>query len=170
MTRRQWIVTIIAACAVAVASYTASTAIAARRTAGSGMGMGPGMTPVVQYLQLTAEQQGRVKPIDETFRQNQMAACTKMQDARAKLLDILEQPTTRKADLNAALAEVSSAQAGMQRQTAEYLLEIKPILTADQRDRLFSLVGQRFCGQGRCGAGMCPADGGPGRRGRGRMW
>jgi len=129
------------------------------------------MAPLIQHLQLTPEQQNSIRPIDEGFRRDQMASCAEMQDARARLLDVLKQPKTSKADLDAALDDVARAQAGVQRRTAEYLLEIKPVLTDDQRDRLFGVVGQKFCGQGRCGAGMCPAGGGQGRgRGLGRPW
>lgn len=171
MTRRQWVMTVIAACMVAVASYATSSAVSSRRMSAAGAGMGPGMTPLVSFLRLAAEQEDRVRPIDEAFRKDQMTACAEMQDARARLLEVLKQPNTSKTELDTALADVASAQGRLQRQTAEYLLEIKPILTDEQKDRLFSLVGQRFCGQGRCGTGICPAGGGPGRGGRcGRSW
>lgn len=166
MNARQWIVIVLAACVVGMASFSASSALSARRASASG----GEMTPVVSYLQLTPEQENQIRPIDERLRRNQLAACSDMQEARARLLDVLKQPNTRKADLDAALDGVARAQAVQQRLTAEYLLEIKPHLTDDQRDRLFGVVGQRFCGQGRCGAGACPG-GGQGRgRGPGRPW
>lgn len=170
MNTRQWIVLIIAACAVGAASYSVSNALSSRRALESGGCIDPGMTPVVSYLRLTAEQENQIRPIDERFRRNQAAACRDMQDARDRLLDTLRQPNTRKADLDSALDDVARAQAAQQRLTAEYLLEIKPHLSDDQRERLFGVVGQRFCGQGQCGAGACPGGGmGPGRR-LGRPW
>jgi Spy/CpxP family protein refolding chaperone len=132
--------------------------------------MGYSMTPIISYLQLSPEQQRRITPIDEKFRTDQQATCTEMQDARARLLDVLKKSNATQAELDSALADVSNVQAKLQRRVAEYMLEIKPILTDEQKESLFDLVGQKFCGQGRCGAGICPAGGGPGRYGRcGRM-
>ena len=169
--KKQWIVTIIVACIVGVASYAATGVLYSRQAAGRvASGMGQGMTPVIGYLGLTPEQRKRVEPMAARFQETQQAACSEMQDARARLLDVLRQPVTSQSELDAALEDVSLAQARIQRQSAEYMLEIKPVLTDAQKDRLFGLVGQRFCGQGRCGGGICPANGGPGRRGRcGRM-
>lgn len=171
MMKRNWLSTIITAIVIAVASYAISGAIYARQQgAGLGPGMGQGLPPVISYLQLTTDQQQQVGPASDKFRADQQAACVEMRDARARLLDVLRKPSVTKPELDAALDSVSRAQAKMQRLVAEYLLEIKPALTSDQRDRLFGLVGQKFCGQGRCGAGMCPNNGGPGRQGRrGRM-
>lgn len=171
MKNRNWLSTIIVAVAIGVASYAVSGAIYARQQgAGPGPGMGQGLPPVIEYLQLTPEQQQKVGPASDKFRAEQQTACMEMQNARAGLLDVLRKPSVAKSELDAALDDVSRAQAKMQRLVAEYLLEIKPALTSDQRDRLFSLVGQKFCAQGQCGAGMCPLNGGPGRQGRcGRM-
>ena len=167
MKNRNWLSTVFVAVAVAVASYAVSGAIYARQQgAGPGMGMGQGLLPVIGYLQLTPDQQQQVGPASDKFRADQQTACVEMRDARTRLLDVLRKPSVTKSELDAALDDVSRAQAKMQRLVAEYLLEIKPALTSDQRDRLFGLVGQKFCGQGQCGAGMCPLNGGPGRQGR----
>lgn len=171
MMRKQWMIAIIAACAVAAMSYAASSAVYSRRMAGqSASTMERGMTPVIEYLQLATEQQERIAPINEKFGARQSEACTEMQEARARLLDTLRKPSPSQAEVDASLQDVSRAQSRVQRQVAEYLLEIKPVLTNEQKDKLFNVVGQKFCGQGRCGAGLCPAVGGPGRYGRcGRM-
>ena len=158
---RNWLLTVLVAASVGVASYLASSAVYSRQAAGP-----CGMTPLARFLDLTPEQRDQFRPVGERYRAGQDEACTEMQEARAELLSVLKQPSPSQADLDAALEKVSRAHARSQRRSAEYMLDIKPLLTPEQQDKLFDLVGQRFCGQGRCGADCCPAGGGPGRHGR----
>jgi hypothetical protein len=164
MMKRHWILTIAIACAAAVASYAASRAVYSRQTAAE---FGAGMAPIVEYLGLDQKQRERVESVDATFRKHQETTCAEMQNARAKLLDVLRKPRPSRVELNSALAEVARAQAGMQRHAAKYILDIKPFLSDVQKDKLFGLVGQKFCGQGRFGARFCPTEKGTGRHGRG---
>lgn len=167
MTARRWIVSILALCVVAGASFAVSSAICSRRTAVRNQStMGQGMSLVTGYLQLTPEQETRVAPINERFRTEQHAACAEMQDARARLLSVLKRPEPKQEDVDEALADLEQKQAKLQRRAAQYLLELKPLLTDDQQAKLFDLVGQRFCEQGRCGGGICPGVGKPVCNGR----
>lgn len=167
MTARRWIVSVLALCVVAGASFAVSTAISSRQAAAkTPLGMGQGMSLITGYLQLAPEQERRVEPINEAFRTEQHAACAEMQEARSRLLSVLEQPRPKQEDINAALDDLARTQAELQRRAAQYLLELKPVLTADQQKKLFELVGQRFCEQGKCGAGICPGVGKAGCNGR----
>jgi Spy/CpxP family protein refolding chaperone len=154
---------VVAGASFAVASAISSRQVAGNCSVGMGRGMGQGMPLVTGYLQLTAEQESRIAPINEAFRAEQGATCADVQESRAELLSVLKQPKPTREDIDAALADHARAQAKLQRHAAQYLLEIKPLLTEDQRDRLFDLVGQKFCGQGRCGVGC---EQGMGMRGR----
>ena len=156
-------------CAVAGISFAVSSAISSRQAAAKvRSAMGQGMPLVTGYLQLTPEQEGRVAPINEAFRTEQQGACADMQEARAGLLSVLKRPQPKQEDIDAALADVERKQAKLQRRAAQYLLELKSVLTGDQRGKLFDLVGQRFCEQGRCGGGICPGMAKPGCNGRPR--
>ena len=173
MTAGRWMVSILVLCVVAATSFAVSSAISSRQAAARaklGMGQGMGMSLVTEYLQLTPEQEGRVAPINEAFRTEQHAACVEMQEARAGLLSVLKQPRSKQQDIDTALADLARKQAKLQRRAAQYLMELKSVLTDDQQQKLFDLVGQRFCEQGRCGGGICPGIGRPGSRGLpGRM-
>lgn len=167
MTAKRWIVSTLALCVVAGASFAVSSAICSRQAAAkTKSAMSQGTSLVTGYLQLTPEQEERVAPINERFRSEQHAACADMQEARARLLSVLQRPQPKQADINAALADLTQTQAKLQRRAAQYLLELKSVLTDDQQAKLFDLVGQRFCEQGRCGGGICPGIGKPGCNGR----
>jgi len=161
MMTRRWIVSILALCIVAGASFAVSSAICSRQAAAKTK-LAMGMSLVTGYLQLTPEQEERVAPINERFRSEQHTVCAKMQEARVRLLSVLQRPQPKQADIDAALADLTQTQAMLQRRAAQYLLEIKSVLKDDQREKLFDLVGQRFCEQGRCGSVICPAMGNPG--------
>lgn len=168
MTRATWAVVIAAMLLAGSLSFGAASVIGARRAAAApgADGVGPGMAPVTQYLDLSNAQRDQVRPVNQSFQAQRQSTCLEMQEARTALMEALRADPTDRAAVDAALADVSRLQARQQRLAAEYILEIKPALTDDQRARLFDMVGQRFCGQGRCGAGLCPAAGGPGRQGR----
>ncbi len=122
---------------------------------------------LTSFLDLTLEQQEQAAPICENYCTEQMAAREDLQESRARLMDALRQPRPYREDVDAALEDVGRAQARMQRSAAEYLLNIKPVLSEAQQAKLFDTVGQRFCQQG---AGMGRMGGGQGRGGGlGRM-
>ena len=163
MTAKKWILSILALCVAVGVSFAISCTISCRQAAArTPLGMGQGMSLVTGYLQLTPEQEQRVAPINEAFRVEQHAVCADMQEARATLLSVLEQPHPKQQDIDSALGSLTQKQARLQRRTATYLLELKSILTKSQQKKLFEMVGQRFCEQGRCGGGICPGIGKPG--------
>lgn len=167
MTATRRIVSILVLCVVAGASFAVSSAICSRQTATkTRSAMGQGMSLVTGYLQLKPEQEELVAPINERFRKEQCVACADMQEARANLLLVLKQPQPKKEDIDIALADLEQKQAKLQRRAAQYLLELKSVLTDDQQKKLFDLVGQRFCEQGRCGGGICPGIGKAGCNGQ----
>jgi Spy/CpxP family protein refolding chaperone len=159
---RRWIAIIIALFLVAGASFAVSSAICSRlRAARSEPAAGQGMSLVTGYLQLSPEQEERVGPINESFREVQHGNCIEMQEARMRLIAVIKNANAKQADLDAALADVERTQAKLQRRVAQYLMDLKSVLTPEQQVKLFDLVEQRFCEQGKCGGGICP---GVGRR------
>ena len=167
MTATRWITGILALCVVAGASFAVSSAICSRQAAAkTKLAMSQAIPLVTGYLQLTPEQEERVAPINERYRTEQCAACADMQEARASLLLVLKQPQPKKEDIDIALADLEQKQAKLQRRAAQYLLELKPVLTGDQQAKLFDFVEQRFCEQGKCAGGICP---GIGKSGCNRM-
>ncbi len=162
MKARRWLVAALALILVAGASFALSTAICSRERAGRAA-MGRCASVVTAYLGLTEEQARRVEPIDQAFQTDQQAICQEMRAARAGLLSVLQETKPDQADINKALDDIAASQSKLQRRAAQYLLELKQVLTKDQQAKLFDLVGQRFCEQGKCGGGMCSGMSGPGR-------
>lgn len=162
MTARRWLVAGLVLILVAGASFALSTAICSRERAGRA-GMGRCASVVTAYLGLSEEQERRIEPINQAFQADQQIICQEMQAARANLLSVLQETKPDQADIDRALDDIAASQSKMQRRAAQYLLELKQVLTKDQQARLFELVGQRFCGQGKCGGGMCSGVSGPGR-------
>lgn len=168
MTAKRWIASALALAVLAAASFGVSAAITSRRA--------PSSAPQAEcrcnsalmgFLDLTPEQQKRLAPVCEDYCRQQLADRGDLQEARARLMDALRQPRPDREDVDAALEDVGRAQARMQRSAAEYLLNIKPVLSEAQQAKLFDTVGQRFCQQG---AGMGRMGGGQGRGGGlGRM-
>jgi len=168
MTASRWFTQILVICVAAGVSFAVSSAISSKQPASgprcqmgqTGHNMGACM--VTDYLNLSSEQQSRVSEITGRFCAAQVAESQEMQVARTRLLDAIKAPHPKRGDIDAALSDLATTQAEMQRHTAEYLLELKPVLTDDQQKKLFDLVGQRFREQGKCGGGACPGMGMPG--------
>lgn len=160
MTAGRWIISVLVLCFLAGASFAVSSAISSRhQSARIGPAAGQSMPVITEYLQLTPEQAERVAPINESFCREQHANCADMQAARANLLSVLKRNNLQRRDVDAALAEVERTQAQLQRRAAQYLLDLKNVLTPAQKAKLFGLVEHRFCEQGRCGGGICPGIG-----------
>ncbi len=164
MTAGRWLAGILVLCAVAGASFAVSSVISSRQCGSNAvcqMGQGLGVCVVTDYLDLTPEQERRVNAVMGDFCVAQQADGMRSQAVRQRLLAVLKSPKPKRGDLDAALRDLSVSQAELQRQTAEYLLELKPILTDDQEKKLFELVEDRFCRQGGCGLGAGRGRGAP---------
>jgi len=170
MTTNKWVMLIVL-CVITGASFAISAAICSKQSAVNTQ-PAMGRTPLLMtsYLQLSSEQEKRVAPINDAFRMDQHAVCMDMQNARTRLLTLLKQSEPNQRDLDTVLADIEKTQAKLQRRAAQYILELKPILTKDQQKKLFDLVENRFCEQGKCGGGICPGMGSRGCNGMsGRM-
>lgn len=165
MTAKRWIASALALAVLAAASFGVSAAITSRRAPVS---VPPSEyrcnTALMSLLDLTPEQQKRIAPICEDYCRQQLAGRGELQAARARLMDALRQPRPSWEDIDTALEDVGRVQARIQRGAAEFLLNIKPVLSEAQQAKLFDTVGQRFCQQGTCGS-MGRFGGGQGRGG-----
>lgn len=165
MSRQRWIVSALVLILVAGVSFAVSSAISSRQCAVNAQcptGQGLGVCMVTGYLGLTPEQEAKTAPLADRFCQAQQAGGERARAARQKLLAALKAPHTDRGDVDAALAELTAVQSELQRQTADYLLELKPILTQAQEQKLFDLVSERFCGRGKCATGAGRGMGGTG--------
>lgn len=163
MRGRSRVATVLLLCAAVGVSFVVSSVICSRRAASETCVMPSQCANLItQYLRLTPDQQRRIAPINDRFAADQHAACVRMQEARGQLLSVLKQPQPKQYDVEAALDNLTQAQSELQSRAAHYLLELKPVLRNGQQEKLFELVGQRFCEQGRCGGGICPGVGKPG--------
>lgn len=170
MNWRYGLLTAAAVCVAAAASYAAFHALGSRSEKQAEMAQASlACGALADHLQLTPAQLQSIGEIDRRMLDERSAAQDGMRKARAALLEVLESEQPTSSEIETALADVSGAQSRMQRLTAHYILQLKPILSAQQRDRLFEFVGQKFCLQGGCGAGMCPAGKGAGGQHR-RGW
>ncbi len=167
MNATRWVAGALVLAILAAASFGVSAAITSQRAANVSRAPCQSSAVLTSFLDLTLEQQEQAAPICENYCTEQMAAREDLQESRARLMDALRQPRPYREDVDAALEDVGRAQARMQRSAAEYLLNIKPVLSEAQQAKLFDTVGQRFCQQG---AGMGRMGGGQGRGGGlGRM-
>lgn len=165
MNATRWVAGALVLAILAAASFGVSAAITSRRAAD---GVPPAEcrcnTALMSFLDLTPEQQKRLAPVCEDYCRQQLADRGDLQEARARLMDALRQPRPDREDIDAALEDVGRVQSRIQRGAAEYLLNIKPVLSEAQQAKLFDTVGQRFCQQGACG-GMGRFGGGQGHGG-----
>ena len=114
--------------------------------------------------------------IDTEFAKQRPALRQGLWQARDELLRVLKDPDSTRADAVAAVERFGAAQQALQRNTIEYVFELRRHLAPAQREKMIGVMGQGMCaltcgpGMGRgCGGqgrGSCGFGGGRGMRGR----
>lgn len=87
-------------------------------------------------LKITAEQERQLGPIEKAYTDRRTELQRKIQASGQQLADALEDPETRRAELDAALADIRSAQGELQGLTIHHFLEMKEHLSPEQAAQL----------------------------------
>ncbi len=151
---------------VGVGSYVATVSRAARTDTRPAAECPRGLA---RWLSLTPEQQRKVEAADPTFAAESRTLRDESDAARAALAETLTRDSASDADVLAATERAIEAHARLERRVARYLLNVRTILTPEQRRRLFELSAEQVrqgCCRGRGFGGPPEGRGGP-DRGRG---
>jgi Spy/CpxP family protein refolding chaperone len=103
--------------------------------------------PLREQLRLTDEQVREFDRLYVDLEAKVTAARERMHERRRGLFEILGAPSPDPAALDAVLAEIAAAQAGIQRAVAEYLLAQAQLLSPEQRARFVDVLIDRTRGQ-----------------------
>ncbi len=98
-----------------------------------------------KHLDITEDQINRLNAVENSSRPLIEALTIQMKARRIELVNTLMEKNSDHAKIDAALRQIDSLQATMQRQIVKRLLDEKGILTQQQQEKFFSLVLGRFC-------------------------
>lgn len=92
-------------------------------------------SPLFQGLDLTADQESRVRRIYDPFMTRLEERCMAVSRERQKLFDLLRSDEPSREDLQRAMDEIQRLRGELQREIVDHVVEIKSILTPAQRAR-----------------------------------
>ena len=98
-----------------------------------------------KHLDITEDQINCLNAVENSSRPLIEALTIQMKERRIELVKTLMDKNSDNAKIEAALRQIDSLQATMQRQIVKRLLDEKGILTPQQQEKFFSLVLGRFC-------------------------
>lgn len=129
----------------------------------------PGFGLVQDYLGLTPEQREKFAQVDARFGRERLQLRERIWQAREDVVEVLRDPASTREQALDAVDRLGEAQREMQRNTVEYLFELRRHLTSAQREKLIGTMGRGMCASA-CGlgAGRGMGAGGKGGRGQGR--
>jgi HlyD family secretion protein len=104
--------------------------------------------PLREQLRLTDEQVREFDRLYVDLEATVAAARERIHERRRALFDILGESSPAPADVDAVLADIGLAQAGIQRAVAEYLLAQARVLSPEQRARFVDVLVERTRGDG----------------------
>jgi Spy/CpxP family protein refolding chaperone len=104
--------------------------------------------PLREQLRLTDAQVREFDRLYVELEARVAAGRERIHERRGRLFEILEDPTPDAAEVDAVLADIGLAQAGIQRAVAEYLLAQARLLTPEQRARFVEVLVERTRGDG----------------------
>jgi uncharacterized membrane protein len=178
MNSKLWIFIALACLVVGGISFTVGRRAASAQAA----------DPVGRWLALSPEQTAEVQKDDAPFAADMQSLGNRVRQERQKLADLLESASTPDGEMHAQLQRALDADAALQRRVLDYVLRVRPHLSAEQQRQLLGLCAQGFRGgmgygggrgpgmglgrgPGGGGGGMGRGVGGPGRgMGRGPWW
>lgn len=127
---------------------------------------------VAAWLGLDGVQAAAVEEADPHFHAESDAMAERLAAEKAALAAALEDPEASDGEILEQVERVIAAGNALERRVAQYVVAIRPHLSADQRHMLMQLcarnVRQGFCGGRNRGAGGGHGRGGRGRGGHGR--
>lgn len=115
-----------------------------------GQGQGPGFGRRMRHrygqlapsLGLTAAQQTEAARIDPTYDTDAAQLVQEVRQAHTELMQGLEDPNTADAVVEQALDEFLALRAELEMRTVDYVLSLRPLLSAEQQQRLIGLAQQ----------------------------
>ena len=94
--------------------------------------------PLHRALGTTEEQWRTLEPIQSWYRAESQSVCRDVNRLRAEMIDLLAMPDANRDSIRLKQDQIIDAQRKMQDLTIEHLLSEKQVLSAAQRDTLFS--------------------------------
>jgi Spy/CpxP family protein refolding chaperone len=104
--------------------------------------------PLREQLRLTEAQVREFDRLYVDLEARVAAGRERIHERRGRLFEILRDPAPDAAEVDAVLADIALAQAGIQRAVAEYLLAQARLLTPEQRARFVDVLVERTRGDG----------------------
>lgn len=153
------------ALACAAGSYLATYAVGQQdRTSAGDRPTTAAAQSMIDWLGLTREQAAGVQDIQARFAADRAPLETRLAAEREQLATLLENPMATDEEIRQQVENVIAAHGALERRVADYLVAMRPHLTADQQNRLFN----RFASSVREGGGWRWRYGQPGNAEEGR--
>ncbi|MBI2932436.1 MAG: periplasmic heavy metal sensor [Planctomycetes bacterium] len=96
-----------------------------------------GLRPQYDRLDLSEEQRAKIEPLLRQLEERMGPLCRRVGRQRQALYSEVRRETPAPATIDAAIEAMIQARRELQRAFVDHLMEVKPILTAEQRARLF---------------------------------
>ena len=100
---------------------------------------------IADYLSLTPEQLKQMEPLYAELGKKRAEALKEKDKAVSDLVLVLKSHDAKPNEVDNALRAVDAAQSKLRSVTIHHLVRLKTVLTEDQADKLFDLVGKRLC-------------------------
>ena len=95
-------------------------------------------------LDLTEDQFRKVKEVQDQLADELETKHGLLRERREALFHKLREPDPDREEIDSLLVEISVLQADIERKVVDNLLEMKDVLTPEQREKLLSLIDRRF--------------------------
>jgi Spy/CpxP family protein refolding chaperone len=115
---------------------------------GRGMGGPMMLARVARAIGLTDEQRDRMRGLRTAHQKEMIRMGADARIAKMELAEALRQPNPRPEDVKAKVAAVNAARGQMLEKTVNFRLEMKKVLTPEQREKIKDLMMNRMMGGG----------------------
>lgn len=111
---------------------------------------------------LSKEQEDRLKPLDASLEKDVKTLQLKLAQERMALCSLLRDGVSDSKELDDYVARVGALESQQQRRVVQHLIEMRNVLTPEQKDKFFNAIMQDICqgcrttvGHGKDMCGMC---------------
>ena len=94
---------------------------------------------------LVAPQQEQLVKMDEEFLREKNRLCATLCQVRYEMAQLLREPTTQQAGIDAKIAEIAVIQLAMERQSVAHVLKVRDLLTAREAKQYLEVFYQDLC-------------------------
>ena len=95
-------------------------------------------------LDLTEDQFRQVRDVQDRLAEEMETKHSLLREKREALFHQLREPDPDREEIDSLLVEISVLQADIERKVVENLLEMKDVLTPEQREKLLSIIDHKF--------------------------